>query len=171
MRPHAQVVEAARGVQAREDVGPDVDVLALQPPHAMPVVVVEPREVAIVHADDVGARQGEIDVEIDEIAQAVRGIRRGLDHATAARQQLFARAHEDRAEQRALAGEVTVNGGAADPHRGAEVFEAHPVEAFRGEQPRGLAQQIVLAPGLGAAAAAEGRRIGVGLGGAHCHIS
>ena len=63
MRAHAQLGAARVGVQAREDADPQLDVLALQPPHGAAVVVGEACEIAVLHADDVGIAQREVDVE------------------------------------------------------------------------------------------------------------
>ena len=83
------------------------------------------------------------------------------DHLLAAGQEPFADAHEDRAEQRLLVGEVAVHRRAAHADGGAELFEAHAAEAALGEQTRRLVQDRGLAIRLGA----------VALGDAACHFS
>ena len=83
------------------------------------------------------------------------------DHLPAAVQKPFADAHEDRAEQGLLVGEMAVHRRAAHADRRAEVFEAHAAEAALGEQARRLVQDRGLAVGLGA----------IPLGDAACHFS
>ena len=101
------------------------------------------------HADDVGAADGELDMEVDEVAQRPVGSVSGVDDAAPAREQIVAGAQEDGAEQGALAVEVAVDGGTGDADGGAEVFQAHTVETVLGEEAGGGLQQGVGALGLG----------------------
>ena len=76
-------------------------------------------------------------------------------------QEPLAHPQEDRAEQRLLVREVAIDGGTADAHRCAEVFEADAAEAALGEQPRRLVQDGGLPVGFRA----------VALGDTACHFS
>jgi hypothetical protein len=83
----AEIGGAPVGVQALEDIRPQFHVLALKAADVMTVIVAEPREVAVVHADHVSVVQCELDVEVDELAQL--GFRLAADggDATSTREQ------------------------------------------------------------------------------------
>ncbi len=150
------------GMQARQDADPQLDVLALQPADRVAVLFAETREVAILHADDVGVGEGEVDVEGDDGAAAARsGAPPACDDSPSTGAQSLADPHQDRAEQRLLVLEVAVDGGAADPDGRAEVLEAHAAVAALGEQPRRLVQDGGLPVGFGA----------IALGDTACHLS
>ena len=141
----AEIGGGSVGVQALEDIRPQFHVLALKAADVMTVIVAEPREVAVVHADHVSVVQCELDVEVDELAQL--GFRLAADggDATSTREQPLARAAQHGSEERPLVGEVPVDRGARDPDSSAEVFQAHAVEAAGGEEPRGLLEEGIVA--------------------------
>ena len=67
---------SAPGMQPLQHAHPQLDVAALQGAHGVPVRVEQARQVAVLHADDVGVAQGEVHVEADERAERL-GVARG----------------------------------------------------------------------------------------------
>ena len=162
----------ARSDRVWNVVRPILDIMQTTPTfvYLVPVVMLfgvgtVPGEVAVVYADDVGVGDGEVDVEVDEFAQALPRLGDLGDDASSAAEQVTARAQQDRAEERALAREVAVHRGPGDPDGRAEILQTDPVEAVRGEQAGGLTQQRTVALGLRAVA----RRRSVGE--TRCHFS
>ena len=87
-------------------------------------------------------------MEGDEFAQGRRGIRLAVDDGPAAVEQPGARIEQDRGEHRLLAGEVPVDGRAADAGGAADVFEGDAVEPALGEQSCGGGEQRAAPVGL-----------------------
>jgi hypothetical protein len=67
--PDAQVGVAAVRVHGAEHVDPQFHVLALQAADGAAILVAQSGEVAVLHADDIGASHREVDVEIDELTE------------------------------------------------------------------------------------------------------
>ena len=131
----AEIRRGAVGMQLAEHFDPQLDILTLQAPHAVAVLVAEAREVAILDPDDIGVVQREVDVERHEGGEPDARVALARQDVAAAAEELLAHLDEDRAEQRLLVGEVPVHRRAADADRSAEVFEADAAEAALGEEP------------------------------------
>src|SRR5262249_32833582 len=87
------------------------------------------------------------------------------DDVGAAVEQARTDVHQQFDQQRLLVGEVPVDGGAADAHRGTEVLEAQPGVSAFGDQPGGGLQQLAAPVGLGLTAASGCRSFRGGV----CH--
>ncbi len=141
-----------RRVQGADDADPDLDVLALEPPHPLAVRVAQPVQLAVVEGDQGAVVEGEVDVALDERVQ--KGLRGAaapglvLRHPPpSALQEALADPHQQLGEHRVLAGEVPVEAGAADADGGAYLVDADTVEAALGEEAGGLPQDLLAAGG------------------------
>ncbi|BDZ53464.1 hypothetical protein GCM10025870_05370 [Agromyces marinus] len=164
MCPDAQLGFGPVGPKSGEHVDPELDVLALQAADLVRVGAVEAVEVAVLDADDVGVREGEVDVEADERVQRGRGVGDLVRGASPSVEEPTARVGEDRGEHRGLAREVAVHGGAGHARGLPEFLEGDSRVPAVGEEPCGGSEQRGATVGLGSAA--FGERLGQGcLGG------
>ena len=123
-----------------ELIHPHLDVRALQPPDAGPILGGGGGEVAVLHPDELGLGEREVDVEGEQRVQPALGPR------PPPVEQTLADAGEHLPEHRLLAGEVPVQGGPADPRRGPQVVDADAVVPTLGHQPGRHPEQL-FAPG------------------------
>lgn len=100
----------------------------------MRLLFVELPQLATVHHDQVGLAEREANLHTNQRRERGFGVRCGLHAVAAAGQQLLAHVGEHRRQQRLLAGEVPVDGGAAHTGRGADVVDAGRPVAALGEQ-------------------------------------
>lgn len=139
-------VEGAYGLD------PDLHVLPLELAHALAVAVPQAVQLAVVEGDQGPVVQGEVDVALDEgVQERVRGAAPGGaalgDAQLPAYQQALADADEQLGEHRVLAGEVTVEAGAADTDRRPYLVDPDTVEAALGEEAGGLPEDLLAAGG------------------------
>ena len=110
----------------------------------MGLVGVEVAQLARVHHDEVGVVERERDLLVHQRGQRGLGVR--LPRRRTARpplEQPFADVGEHRREQRLLALEVPVDGGAAHTDRGADVVDAGGAVAALGEQASGGLEDLI----------------------------
>ncbi|GAB3124217.1 hypothetical protein GCM10027056_17480 [Glaciibacter psychrotolerans] len=140
---------------------PQLDIGALQGTHPPLVGVAQARQVPILHPDDVGVRQREIDMKAHQPTERGRRIRRAVYDGPTAGEEPLTRPHEQRGEEGLFATEMPVDGGAAHPGRGTEVVNAHAVESGPGKENRRGREQS-LAP-IGFRPTAQGYGDGIGV--------
>jgi hypothetical protein len=113
--------------------------------------------IPVVDQDQLGLGQREVELPADEAEQRLRRGGGRLPDALPAVAQGVADPDQQRRQHRVLAGEVPVDGGAADPGRAADVLEADAEVAVLGDEALGRGQQRLPPVGLELLARGQGR--------------
>jgi hypothetical protein len=161
--PDAQVGVAAVRVHGAEHVDPQFHVLALQAADGAAILVAQSGEVAVLHADDIGASHREVDVEIDELTERWASCPAAVTRRPPASRSALARRRMAPRSARCCRSDGRRR--AADADGRAELFEAHAVEPVLGEQACCRLHECVRTLRLGALAR------GARCPGVRCHSS
>jgi hypothetical protein len=131
-------------LQSRQHAHPHFDVAALQPAHLGRVGIGEGAEVAVLHRDEGGVVECELDLEVDQPAQLGGGVGAGGGHpGGAAGQQPLADPQQHLGQHRVLAREVPVDGRPGHPDGRPDVVDPDRARATFGEQLGGGLQDLL----------------------------